>query len=50
MELFRQAGFYAMIRREIPKVLGHNQLAATAYLVLFALLLVEVVTASPSTA
>jgi Ni/Fe-hydrogenase 1 B-type cytochrome subunit len=33
-----------MIRREIPKVLGHNQLAATAYLVLFALLLVEVVT------
>jgi Ni/Fe-hydrogenase 1 B-type cytochrome subunit len=44
MELFRQAGFYAMIRREIPKVLGHNQLAATAYLVLFALLLVEVVT------
>ncbi len=44
LELFRQAGFYAMIRREIPKVLGHNQLAATAYLVLFALLLVEVVT------
>jgi Ni,Fe-hydrogenase I cytochrome b subunit len=44
MELFRQAGFYAMVRREIPKVLGHNQLAATAYLVLFALLLVEVVT------
>ena len=44
MELFRQAGFYAFIRREIPKVLGHNQLAATAYLVLFALLLVEVVT------
>lgn len=44
MELFRQAGFYAFIRKEIPKVLGHNQLAATAYLVLFALLLVEVVT------
>jgi Ni/Fe-hydrogenase 1 B-type cytochrome subunit len=43
-ELFRQAGFYAFIRREIPKVLGHNQLAATAYLVLFALLLVEVIT------
>jgi Ni/Fe-hydrogenase 1 B-type cytochrome subunit len=43
-ELFRQAGFYAFIRREIPKVLGHNQLAATAYVVLFALLLVEVVT------
>ncbi len=43
-ELFRQAGFYAFIRREIPKVLGHNQLAATAYVVLFALLLVEVIT------
>jgi Ni/Fe-hydrogenase 1 B-type cytochrome subunit len=43
-ELFRQAGFYAFVRKEIPKVLGHNQLAATAYLVLFALLLVEVIT------
>ena len=32
------------MRKEIPKVLGHNQLAAAAYLVLFALLLVEVVT------
>jgi Ni/Fe-hydrogenase 1 B-type cytochrome subunit len=43
-ELFRQAAFYAFIRREIPKVLGHNQLAAAAYLVLFFLLLVEVIT------
>ncbi len=43
-ELFRQAGFYAFIRKEIPKVLGHNQLAATAYLALFFLLLVETVT------
>jgi Ni/Fe-hydrogenase 1 B-type cytochrome subunit len=43
-ELFRQAGFYAFIRKEIPKVLGHNQLAAAAYLVLFFLLLVETVT------
>jgi Ni/Fe-hydrogenase 1 B-type cytochrome subunit len=43
-ELFRQAGFYGFIRREIPKVLGHNQLAATAYLALFALLLVETIT------
>ena len=43
-ELFRQAGFYGFVRKEIPKVLGHNQLAATAYLALFALLLVEVVT------
>ncbi len=43
-ELFRQAGFYGFVRPEIPKVLGHNQLAATAYLVLFGLLLVETVT------
>jgi Ni/Fe-hydrogenase 1 B-type cytochrome subunit len=43
-ELFRQAGFYGFVRPEIPKVLGHNQLAATAYLALFALLLVETVT------
>ena len=44
MELFRQGAFYGFIRKEIPEVLGHNQLAATAYLVLFALLLVETVT------
>ncbi len=43
-ELFRQAGFYGFVRSEIPKVLGHNQLAAAAYLALFALLLVETVT------
>ncbi len=43
-ELFRQAAFYGFVRREIPKVLGHNQLAATAYVVLFVLLLVETVT------
>jgi Ni/Fe-hydrogenase 1 B-type cytochrome subunit len=43
-ELFRQAGFYGFVRRDIPEVLGHNQLAASAYLVLFALLLVETVT------
>ena len=43
-ELVRQAAFYGFIRKEIPKVLGHNQLAATAYLVLFALLLVETIT------
>ena len=43
-ELFRQAGYYAFLRREIPKVLGHNQLAATAYLALFGLLLVETIT------
>ena len=43
-EFFRQAGFYLFIRREIPKVLGHNQLAAAAYLALFFLLLVETIT------
>lgn len=43
-ELFRQAAFYMFLRREIPKVLGHNQLAATAYLALFSLLFVETVT------
>ena len=43
-ELFRQAGFYMFLRREIPKVLGHNQLAAAAYLALFFMLLVETVT------
>jgi Ni/Fe-hydrogenase 1 B-type cytochrome subunit len=43
-ELFRQAAFYGFIRREIPKVLGHNQLAASAYLVLFFLLLIETIT------
>jgi Ni/Fe-hydrogenase 1 B-type cytochrome subunit len=43
-EIFRQAGFYLFVRKEIPKVLGHNQLAASAYLVLFFLLLVETVT------
>ncbi len=43
-EFFRQAGFYLFVRREIPKVLGHNQLAAAAYLILFFLLLVEVIT------
>jgi len=43
-ELFRQAGFYGFVRSEIPKVLGHNQLAAAAYVALFGLLLVETVT------
>ena len=43
-ELFRQAGFYAFLRRDLPKVLGHNQLAATAYLALFGFLLLETIT------
>ena len=43
-EIFSQAAFYAFIRKEIPKILGHNQLAASAYLILWFLLLVETVT------
>jgi Ni/Fe-hydrogenase 1 B-type cytochrome subunit len=43
-EVFRQAGFYMFVRKEIPKILGHNQLAAAAYIVLWALLLLEAVT------
>jgi Ni/Fe-hydrogenase 1 B-type cytochrome subunit len=43
-EVFRQAGFYMFLRKEIPRILGHNQLAAFAYLVLWFLLLVETVT------
>jgi Ni/Fe-hydrogenase 1 B-type cytochrome subunit len=43
-EIFRQAAFYAFLRKEIPKVLGHNQLAAAAYVLLFVLLFVETVT------
>lgn len=43
-EIFRQAGFYAFIRKEIPRIIGHNQLAAAAYLLLWGLLFVETVT------
>jgi Ni/Fe-hydrogenase 1 B-type cytochrome subunit len=43
-EVFRQAGFYMFLRKEIPRILGHNQLAAAAYLMLWFLLLVETVT------
>jgi Ni/Fe-hydrogenase 1 B-type cytochrome subunit len=43
-ELVRQAGFYGFVRKELPKVLGHNQLAATAYVALFVLLFVETAT------
>jgi Ni/Fe-hydrogenase 1 B-type cytochrome subunit len=43
-EIFRQAAFYGFIRKEIPRILGHNQLAASAYLLLWALLLLEAIT------
>jgi Ni/Fe-hydrogenase 1 B-type cytochrome subunit len=44
VEIFRQAGYYAFLRKEIPKVLGHNQLAASAYVLLFGLIVIEVLT------
>jgi len=44
VEIFQQAGYYAFLRKEIPKVLGHNQLAATAYVLLFGLIVIEVLT------
>jgi Ni/Fe-hydrogenase 1 B-type cytochrome subunit len=43
-EILRQAAFYAFRRQHAPGVIGHNQLAASAYLVLFGLLLLEIVT------
>ncbi len=43
-EMLRQAAFYAFLTRHHPKVLGHNQLAASAYVVLWALLLLETIT------
>ena len=43
-ELFRQAAFYGFITNRHPKVLGHNQLAAAAYLMLWAFLLLEAIT------
>jgi Ni/Fe-hydrogenase 1 B-type cytochrome subunit len=44
IEIFQQAAYYGFIRKEIPKVLGHNQLAASAYVLLFGLIVVEVLT------
>jgi Ni/Fe-hydrogenase 1 B-type cytochrome subunit len=43
-EIFRQAAFYAFRRHHAPRVLGHNQLAASAYVLLFFLLFLETVT------
>jgi Ni/Fe-hydrogenase 1 B-type cytochrome subunit len=43
-ELLGQASFYAFLRRHAPRVIGHNQLAASAYVVLWALLLLTAVT------
>lgn len=43
-ELVRQGQWYLFLRRDAPKVVGHNQLAAAAYLVVFFLFLVQAVT------
>ncbi len=43
-EIFRQAAFYGFLTNRHPKVLGHNQLAASAYVLLWVLLLVETIT------
>ena len=42
--MLRQAGFYLFIRKEIPKIIGHNPLAAAAYILLWGLLLLETIT------
>lgn len=43
-ELIRQIGWYAFLRREAPRVLGHNGLAAGTYLVVFFLFAIQTVT------
>jgi Ni/Fe-hydrogenase 1 B-type cytochrome subunit len=43
-EVARQTGWYFFVRRDAPRVLGHNQLAAGTYLVVFFLFLVQTVT------
>jgi Ni/Fe-hydrogenase 1 B-type cytochrome subunit len=43
-EARRQIGWYVFARSDLPKVLGHNQLAAGAYCVVFFLFLIQTVT------
>jgi Ni/Fe-hydrogenase 1 B-type cytochrome subunit len=43
-EVFRQTGWYLFLRRDAPKVLGHNQLATASYLIVFAGFLAQTVT------
>lgn len=43
-ELARQIGWYLFVRRDAPRVLGHNALAAGTYTVVFFLFLVQTVT------
>ncbi len=43
-ELANQAGWYLFLRREVPKILGHNALAAGTYFVVFFLFLLQTAT------
>jgi Ni/Fe-hydrogenase 1 B-type cytochrome subunit len=43
-EIIRQTGWYLFVRPNAPKVLGHNQLAAGTYMVVFFLFLVQILT------
>jgi Ni/Fe-hydrogenase 1 B-type cytochrome subunit len=43
-ELAQQTGWYLFIRKEVPRVLGHNALAAGTYMAVFSLLVIMAVT------
>jgi Ni/Fe-hydrogenase 1 B-type cytochrome subunit len=43
-ESIRQLGWYLFLRPDAPKVLGHNQLAAGTYMVVFFLFLIQTLT------
>ena len=43
-EAARQFGWYLFLRKDAPRILGHNQLAAGSYLVVFFLFLVQTIT------
>ena len=43
-ELFHQLGWYLLVRRDAPRILGHNQLAAASYLIVFVLFGIQTVT------
>jgi Ni/Fe-hydrogenase 1 B-type cytochrome subunit len=43
-EAARQLGWYLFVRPDAPKVLGHNQLAAGTYMVVFVLFMIQVLT------
>ncbi len=43
-EALRQFGWYLFLRKDAPRILGHNQLAAGSYLVVFFLFLIQTIT------